>query len=192
MRKVHAFPRRQRGAALLVGLIFLVLLALLATSVAGSTALQERMTSGQRNVSLARTAANSALREGEGSLWQSYETSDGHRFPSATTAAEPESSVAALFRRARGWLATEGTPYARVDYAGLDAHPGSSTLANAPRYHIEHLAGMTSSCLESHCGGATYGGGVLGLSDWFRVTARSTGGDARVMRATESVFAMGR
>lgn len=55
--------QRQRGATLIVGLIFLVALTLLGVMAMKSTLLQERMAGGSRDRSLAFQAAEAALRD---------------------------------------------------------------------------------------------------------------------------------
>jgi type IV pilus assembly protein PilX len=179
---------RQRGAALLVGLIFVALTTVIAVVAIGSTVLQERMTGGQRNDSLAQQGAESALRGAELALWTEYINSDGRDAPSGTYAAEPLSSAALAFRESTSW-SSGGSAYTRIDYDAIARTAGSGRLDRDPRFIIERLRG--TGCLEAHCGGAGSGSGAVGMTDYFRVTARSTGGDARVIRSNESVYAMG-
>ena len=56
---------RQRGAALIVALIMLVVMTLLGVTIARTTTLQERMAGNLRNKSIAFEAAETTLREGE-------------------------------------------------------------------------------------------------------------------------------
>jgi type IV pilus assembly protein PilX len=186
--QIAIIPARQRGAALLIGLIFLVVTTVIAVVAIGSTVLQERMTSGQRNDSLAQQGAESALRGAELALWNAYINSDGRDAPSGTFAAEPLSSDAHAFREATSWTAG-GAAYATIDYDAIARTAGSGRLDRDPRFIIERLPG--TGCLEAHCGGTGTGSGAVGMTDYFRVTARSTGGDAKVIRSNESVYAMG-
>lgn len=57
--------RSERGAALVVGLVFLVVMTLIAVTAMQSTTLQERMAGNVRDRSLAFQAAEAALRAGE-------------------------------------------------------------------------------------------------------------------------------
>ena len=57
--------RRQRGAALLTGLIFMVILTLLGITAARMAGLEERMSGNMRDRSLAMQAAEMALRDAE-------------------------------------------------------------------------------------------------------------------------------
>lgn len=184
----HSSRIRQRGAALLVGLIFLVVTTVIAVVAIGSTVLQERMTGGQRNDSLAQQGAESALRGAELALWNAYIASDGRDAPAGTLAAEPLSADARAFREATGW-SSGGAAYAKIDYDAIARTAGSGRLDRDPRFIIERLPG--SGCLEAHCGGGGTGSGAVGMTDYFRITARSTGGDAKVIRSNESVYAMG-
>ena len=187
----HRFPRRQRGSVLMVGLIFLVLIMLIGITALGSTVLQERMTGGQRNESLAYHGAESTLRGAEGALWDTYVASDGRARPTGTRDVEPLDATAAAFRNDDETFAGS-TAYAKIDYDALPAKSGGGKLARDPGYLIEYVAGIETGCLESHCGDSSLGSGSVGLTDWFRITARSAGGDTRVVRTTESVYAMGR
>ena len=145
--QIAIIPARQRGAALLIGLIFLVVTTVIAVVAIGSTVLQERMTSGQRNDSLAQQGAESALRGAELALWNAYINSDGRDAPSGTFAAEPLSSDAHAFREATSWTAG-GAAYATIDYDAIARTAGSGRLDRDPRFIIERLPG--TGCLESH------------------------------------------
>lgn len=180
----------QRGAALLVGLILLAVTTMIAVVAMGSTVLQERMTGAQRNDSLAHQGAESALRGGELQLWADYVANDGRL--ASGSAAQPENlnAQAGSFREDPGWVTGGASEYSGIGLDALASHGGAGRLAKQPLLMIERLRG--TGCLESHCGGASTGGGSVGMVDYFRITARSTGGDERVIRASESTYAMGR
>ncbi|MBI2398875.1 MAG: hypothetical protein HYV17_13875 [Xanthomonadales bacterium] len=181
--------REQRGGALLVGMILLVVSTMIAVVAMGSTVLQERMTGAQRNDSLAHQGAESALRGAERNMWDQYAASDGLNV-SARAAGSLDEEVLE-FRENAGWLEPLiASEYGDIDLDSLPNHSGSGRLAEQPRLVVERLPG--SGCLEAHCGGATTGGGSVGMVDYFRITARSTGADARVIRSSESTYAMGR
>lgn len=189
-------PHRERGAALAVGLIILIVITLLGITALSSTVLQERITGGQRNESLSFAGAESALRAGERHVYSQFATRDG-RDPAGVT--DPESTTsttgaqASAFRNNATWTTGGATTYATINYAGLTPKAGGSKLDRNPLYLIEKLGPAGGCSLESHtCGGETFGGGGIGLAIYYRITARSTGGDARVMRMTESVYAAAR
>jgi type IV pilus assembly protein PilX len=61
-RQTTLSPKRQRGATLVIALIFLIILTMLGTTVASNNTLQERMASNTRNRDLAFQEAEAALR----------------------------------------------------------------------------------------------------------------------------------
>lgn len=65
MIAAHLCVRRERGASLVVALIFLVIMAMLGVTVAGVTGLEERMASNTRDRDLALQAAEAALHDAE-------------------------------------------------------------------------------------------------------------------------------
>ena len=65
MIAAHPCVRRERGASLVVALIFLVIMAMLGVTVAGVTGLEERMASNTRDRDLALQAAEAALHDAE-------------------------------------------------------------------------------------------------------------------------------
>jgi type IV pilus assembly protein PilX len=77
-RKRHFTSRHsQRGATLIIALIFMVILALLGANVAGTTVLQERMAGNVRNKDLAFQAAEYALRDAEANRTDGNNWMDG-------------------------------------------------------------------------------------------------------------------
>jgi Tfp pilus assembly protein PilX len=63
MRQTHHFPGSQRGAVLIVSLIFLVILTMLGLTAMTSTTFEERMAGNSRDAAIAHHAAEAALRE---------------------------------------------------------------------------------------------------------------------------------
>ena len=66
IRNFKAPPARQRGAAMVIALVMLLILTLLATSSARMTLLEERMTGNTQDRTVAFQVAEAALRQGEG------------------------------------------------------------------------------------------------------------------------------
>ena len=62
-------PRRQRGAILIISLMFLVVLTMLALTTMGGITLEERMSGQYRDLNVAFQAAESALRDAERDIW---------------------------------------------------------------------------------------------------------------------------
>src|SRR6185295_18447636 len=118
-----SIPAHQRGAVLFVGLVFLVLLMLLAVTATNTSIMQERMTGGLRNSQLATSGAESALREAEASLWTASETlgspflvcgNEGLFGCFSYDPAYPNPTVRA-FRESRAWIAA--TPPSTFQYS---------------------------------------------------------------------------
>ena len=192
MAQTPRFEHAERGSALIVGLIFLVLITLVGITAMSSTVLQERMTGGQRNESLAFNGSESALRGAERDLWQSVATADGVDFDFALPS-EPmdDSGRVAAFRASGNW-STDGNTYGKIDYPGFAAKAGGGKLDRAPHYVVERLGPPSACPAEANtCGGADPLGNN-GMAVYYRITSRSTGGDARVRRTDESVYAIAR
>lgn len=65
MLSSHIAPTTQRGAVLIVSLIFLLLLTLIGTTAMRTTTLQERMAGNTRDTNLSLQAAEAGLRAGQ-------------------------------------------------------------------------------------------------------------------------------
>ncbi|WP_181301641.1 PilX N-terminal domain-containing pilus assembly protein [Rhodanobacter sp. PCA2] len=202
--------RAQRGAVLVIALIFLLLITMLAISASSRSLLQERMVGGLRNAQLAEMGAEAALRGAEWRLWSAAGNGGGVNCGTTVITEcyihDPQSPVnnVTAFRNGNGWI-TEGS----VEYKGssgsfaLNDMSGSTLisadqrklakLAENPRYIIEdlgpeqplgggsaHESGVTSS-LDSGPGNVS--------KHIYRITARSTGGSENTVRALESTFA---
>ncbi|ANB16547.1 Type IV fimbrial biogenesis protein PilX [Dokdonella koreensis DS-123] len=199
-----------RGAVLFVALIFLILLTLLALTASSTSVLQERMTGGMRNRQLALMGSESALRNGEFSLWSSPTGAESALPPCGfglnTTGeicqwtrinGEPRAEVLA-FRSSRTW---DDAPNGSYEYGpalhGLSGDAETASLASQPQYLVEGL-GLDMSGYEGmtgRMGGARLqeagGTGPNPKRALYRVTSRSQGGSsAAAVRATESVYSM--
>lgn len=216
MTSMTRFPRplpaRPHGAVLFVALIFLVLLTLLALTASSTSILQERMTGGMRNRQLALMGSESALRDGEFSLWAAPTGEEsalppcGFGLATANTAeicqwtringeARPE---VLAFRSSRTW---DTAPAGSYEYGptlhGLSGDAETASLASQPQFLVEGL-GLDMSGYEGMMGrmGSARlqeagGTGPNPKRALYRVTARSQGGSsAAAVRATESVYSM--
>lgn len=203
--KNASVPRRpQSGAALAIGLVFLVVLSLSLVMAFRASILQERMAGGLRNESLAEGAAESALRAGEEWLW-GWVTANPNRMllPGENDfvfSAESLNTYVEGFRADREWRA-EGAEYG--DESIADTEDGE--LAQQPRFIIEVMgegearpeglgrggpAGVSGG-LVTHTGGGGGGGYGSGSTDtvmYYRITARATGGTEGMVRVLESTF----
>lgn len=208
MRGIHA--RAQHGAVLVVALIFLLLMTMLAISASSRSLLQERMVGGLRNAQLAEMGAEAALRGAEWKLWSA--AGNGGGVDCGTTVItecyvhDPQNPVAsvAAFRGGSGWVTTGAVEYrGSGDSFSLKDLEGSTLisagqrelakLAENPRYLIEDLGPE-----QPLGGGSAHESGVTSSTDSgpgniskhiYRITARSTGGSANIVRVLESTFA---
>ena len=195
-------PRDQRGAVLFVALIFLILLTLLALTATSTSVLQEKMTGGMRNRQLSLTGAESVLRGGETFLWQlSYLGSQPLppcKGPGSVTCVNRPQPTGTLvdyvqrFRSEKDWdPATPLTGWISYTHAmtGFTGSAETAELAEEPRYIIEDLgpdvppgAGQQLGTRDRELTS------MVGRNEWYRITARSTGGSDAVVRVAESVF----
>jgi type IV pilus assembly protein PilX len=152
--------QRQRGAAMVIALIMLLILTVIGTATARMTLLEERMTGNTQDHRVAFQAAEAALREGEDFLEQPV-------LPDFTGAAglyqpaEPDQDPL--------WRTLDfNSPLDAVPYDGLADAAGSLSRASAS-YFIEELPRVPT-------------GGVSLAADtavddarFYRVTARGVG-----------------
>lgn len=204
----HA-PRLQRGAVLIVALIFLLLLTILAISASGRSLLQERMAGSLRNAQQAEMSAETALRGAEWKLWTSTTNLVGTPLLCGsgvlagscyqyTPGAGPyaDGGVVSNFLHGHGWI-TQGAavytgPSGSMDYT---AQSGTAKLAKDPVYIIEDLgvelpAGIPSTLHERGDTNYPTGGGPNSVNRHiYRITARATGGSPNTVRVLQSTFA---
>lgn len=196
---MQASRHAQRGAVLVVALIFLILLTILAISASGRSLLQERMAGGLHNAQQAEMSAQTALRGAEWKLWTNTSNITSHLncgtgiFTDCYVydPAHPITSVI-NFRTKQGWVTTGSTQYKRYDNAGYTT--GAGKLADNPRYIIEDLGvelppGVSGGLHESGTTGSTGTGTSSTSRHIYRITARATGGSANTVRVMESTFA---
>jgi type IV pilus assembly protein PilX len=196
-------PAGQRGAALIVGLMFLILVTLLATVAMRQSITQERMAGGLRNVTLARNAAESALRLAERRIGTSYLTANGTTLTCDTAVSQgifcPNDTRASTYRDYRGYTTTNAQMYpsSRHDFTDTSTRP-TAALAAQPSFLVTDLGpmrqpgagvqaegGQSGTSNYAGSGGGSDGGNAMYL---YRITARSTGGLSTITRAVESTY----
>lgn len=164
--RLHHGVQRERGASLMVALIFLVIMAMLGVTVANVTTLQERMAGHTRDRDLALQAAEAALRDAESRLVDA--TFRAAAVPFDATHANGDAFWETCFGpTAPSPCGTKYTP------TGANALPttGAGAVAAQPQYVLER---------KPDAGGTQV----------YRVTARSVGGttDAIVVLQAEFGF----
>lgn len=196
---------RQRGAVLVIALIFLLLLTILALSASGRSLLQERMAGGLRNAQQAELSAQTALRGAEWKLWTSTSNITEHLNCGSGVFTDcyihdPAHPIANVvdFRDAQGWVTAGSTQYkghaGATDYTAFTGTDEIGDLAKNPRYIIEDLGvelppGVSGGMHESGATGAGGTGYASTSRHVYRITARATGGSENTVRVLESTFA---
>ena len=211
------FPQRgrQRGAVLLVALIFLILLTLLAIGASSGSLLQQRMVAATRSAQLASLSADTALRGAEWRIWNTSSVVGGAlqcdtTAINATTGCvkyDPESPLyatggaVAQFRTGNNaWLSTgiayTGLPGASNDFTNVpipsNGYTASANVAENPRYIIEDMGLVKPPGAgpqhESGVTGPNNGGAGNMNIHIYRITARATGGNQNTVRVAQSTF----
>jgi type IV pilus assembly protein PilX len=206
-RPLHVL-HRQRGFALVMALIFLLLITLLAVSASQRSLLQQRMAGNLRNAQQARMSAETALRGAEYKIWSiashpsvhlhcqvgRISEDDGCTVYRPSSAPYATKGAVRTFRKASGWVSGIGKNYAgpaRSGYTHASGQP-TSVLARDPVYLIEDLGSErppgTGSLHESgNTGSNNYGADELDIHV-YRITARGTGGNPNIVSVVQSTF----
>jgi type IV pilus assembly protein PilX len=198
-------PARQRGVALVVGLVFLLITTLMAVTAMSGVIMQERMAGNLKNASVAQAGAESALRAGENWLRNYYLTSAGNQALGNSVASlgvygrdtDVPIPFVDSFRAAKTWNDTPGG--AVVDYPTelipdtQLSEPDGGNMAARPQYIIEDISPLRPPGARGKESGAddTYGGYQMSsdcAARIFRITGRSTGSSRNVMRVAESSY----
>jgi type IV pilus assembly protein PilX len=159
----------ERGAALIVALVMLLIMTVLGVTAARNTNLQERMAGNLRDNNLAFQSAERALREGETFL-------QGATIPAFTGAngllTMQDGAGQAAFWSNDAWWVANGRPAPSL--AGDD-------VARAPLYVIEELP-----AIEDEGGSLVFG--ALPDIGFYRVTAQAQGGTADAVTILQSTY----
>jgi type IV pilus assembly protein PilX len=165
--KVSHTLRSQRGASLVIALMFLVVLTILGLVAVRSSTVQERMAGNDRDRAVAFEAAEAALRDAERDI--QVNLSSASPFDNACTSGlcRP-STVAAPNWNSISWTGATSRIY------GVNSGVGAFPLAvsNPPRYIIELLPDVPSgsgNTLNANARSSTRGGTA------YRITARGWG-----------------
>ena len=195
-------PARQRGMMLFIALVMLILITLLALAASSSSVLQEKMVGGMRNQQLSAMGADSGLRGAENWLWNlDFSAAAGQPLPpcigsSTGTCVQrprPDGTLKAAvqaFRTSRSWVTP---PTGAFTYnhtlTGLTGTLETASLAQQPAVMIEDMganvppgSGNQTGAIDSELRSGA------GKSNFYRITARSQGGNSASIRVLESVF----
>lgn len=167
----NIFMSTQRGSALIVSLIILLVMTMIGITAMSTTTLEEKMAGNMRDLSLAFQAAETALREGEGVMKTTSAKPDA--VTSCTTGCEVWTLNAAAIGGGNFFSLTVG------DWASKGRAASTlSGVATAPKYILEHRAFVADGLAL----GTVTSSGHKG-AEVYRFTGRGTGGtdDAQVL-----------
>ena len=166
MNSFNVFINKQKGAALILSLLILLVMTLIGVTAMQTTTMEEKMAGNMNDMNVALQTAEAALRAGETDLEDLFSTADftntGGSGPfnykwSVGTAPDPFAN------------ATWANDTSSKSYTAFTGNGGNG------RYFIEKVGVVDTSsseeqCLDQHGDPCT--GGIL---ESFRVTARGTG-----------------
>lgn len=183
--------KRERGAVLVIALIFLLLLTIVAITSSSRSLIQERLAGALRNAQQAEWSAENALR---GVEWRLFSGDTGLGCYNSINPSTVSTKVT-TFRNASTWVTNGATEYkgagVSLDYmtASSDATLSSATLAANPWYIVE-LLGQDRSPANTNGPQAEAGSSGSTTTRYYvyRITARATGGSPNTIRVVESTF----
>jgi len=162
----------QRGAALIVALIFLIILTLLGTSGAVNNALEERMANNTRDRDLAFQAAEHAL--GAADVWIKNQTKTALQTAATTTANDGVLNDGQNHANdAAYWLET-------FTWTGTNRQKPSDSLSgisSQPIYVVERMPQATCPSGSGNC-------------DYYRITARGLGATSDAVVILQAMYAI--
>lgn len=165
---------KNRGVALFISLVLLLVLTIIGVSAVQTTSLETRMARNEHDSLLAFQAAESALRDGETAVEGVVSTAEF-----TDTGAGGKWTVAPLGNDPR-WMV--------ADWSGAGTVVAPTAVADVaapPRYMIEHVASVVRQ-QNAYQLGSDYATSDANRVEMFRVTALGIGGSthARVMLQT--------
>ncbi len=195
MMKTIKNKNKQKGVALVIGMILLLIISVIGITSMKSALLQEKMAAGLKNRELADAAALSLLVGVEKWLFDYYEISNAVILsPGGQYIMEPNSTDAIAFRTSRDFLGGYELSGANInsEYGGI--------LANEPRFIIEGVDPLvvgsgsvefdTASGGSSGGGGAADGGSVPGQLLIYKIIVKSTDTTGNLFSMFESVMSV--
>ncbi len=162
---------RQRGAALLTGLIFMVILTLLGITAARMAGLEERMSGNMRDRSLAMQAAEMALRDAEDDILTSGRITGITNFVAACTNGLCYNGTAGYASPV--WTTEDMTDDPSVEYGAFTGTGAIGGLSAQPRYLIEGIRKTPPGGEESY---------------YYRITVRAQGANPNTVVWLQEVF----
>ncbi len=203
---------QQRGVALIIGIIFLIVLTLFVLGGLRDVLLQERMSGAYRNQSLALSASESLVRDAQARIFTNILANAGATTSANYRAFDTEGAspdpIVRSFRTGAGYIAGGLAPlnsFVPLDPTSTLAQPGGYVIEGpipaeadpgisgggglGGGYSIEShtTIGGGSSGSGGGSGGGTNSGDAERLYN-YRITARAAGGTADFVRAMEATY----
>jgi len=190
MKFILSDPSRQRGAALITGLIFLVILTLLGITAMRTSTLEERVAGNTRDRNVALQAADTALRDGERDIMckKSDNTSCTKRVPpiSGRTGFD-DTCTKGLCYKPSGFTPSvwkdDTFGLSKGAETGEDPSVEFGEYTNAPE--IEGLAAQPRYLIEVF---RKWPPGESNMRDYYRITSRAVGGNITTQILLQEVF----
>jgi type IV pilus assembly protein PilX len=174
---------RQRGTALVMSLVFLVLLTIIGLTMISTVSLQEMMAGNMKDLNVAFQAAESALRDGEADVFANVSPASGFDASCTNGYCQPAPPGTPYVWMTVDW--SDGSTTSRQYGSATGAAP-LSYVKSQPRYIIEELlASAAPSAGESLSEAST---GKAPTGEYYRVTARGTGGRSDTQVLLQSTF----
>ena len=168
--RVGEIRRHERGAALIIALLLLLLMTVLGVSAMRTSTLQERMAGNVRDSNLAFQAAEAGLRSGEAML-------DAASIPPFTGS----SGLLDVPKDAAGQAAY----WNAFDWAGNSRVVTVTGVATSPQYVIEDMSSVgAASC--SDC--SVVLGQAYADTGFYRITARAVGGSTDAVAILQTTY----
>lgn len=169
-------PRAERGAALITGLIFLVILTLIVLAGFGVSNLEERMAGNTRDRDLAFQAAEAAIQQAEQILQQpalpAFALGTGYT---------PQINGAGTDSY---WQTYNWSGQSVTYNPGLNGGQSISGVASQPQFVVEQMPAVTGP-------GSSLVVGPLSSSSYYRITARGVGGTTNAVVILQATFRRG-
>lgn len=171
VRPLHPTLERQQGAALITGLIFLVVLTMMGITAARMSTLEERMAGNLRDRALAMQAAELALRDAERDILNSGRISGISNFVAACTNGLCYNGPAGFPNPV--WTTVSMTAAPSVAHGTFTGAGGIQGFPVQPRYLIEGIRKTPPGSGETF---------------FYRITVRAQGMNANTVVWLQEIF----
>lgn len=159
--------KRERGVALVMAMVFLMLLTIVALASVNSSSLEEKMAGNTQDRNIAFQAAETALVKAE--EWIRTQPSAPATASPSTGLYDPSSTTTPVWNTANLWTSANVVRYPCTPTTPSGCGTGLERVGTQPKYIIEIM-------------------GVAGSNRVFRITARGTGASDNSVVMLQSTF----